>query len=234
MTGASPKRLAPALLHYNAMKYDAIFFDLDGTVADSLQDIADAINHTMRHFRLPEYTARQLRPKLGWGVGHVMKALLPQATEAFRQELLAHYKPYYALHAADRTVPFEGIPETLRRLRDMGLTLAIISNKPDAAVQPIARRFFDGLVDLAVGELDGVRRKPWPDMLQNAADRLGVALPRCLYVGDTQVDIDTGKNAGIDCVCVTWGFRTREELIEAGAQYIIDRPEQLVEFVEGT
>ena len=214
------------------MKYDAIFFDLDGTVADSIQDIADAINHTMRCFRLPEHTAQQLRPKLGWGVDHVMKALLPQASEAFRQELLAHYKPYYALHAADRTRPFEGVPEMMRALRDMGLPLAIISNKPDAAVQPIARRFFDGLADLAVGELDGVRRKPCPDMLQNAADRLGVALSRCLYVGDTQVDIDTGINAGIDCVCVSWAFRTREELTYAGAQYIIDRPEQLVEFVK--
>ena len=215
------------------MKYDAIFFDLDGTVADSLQDIVDAINHTMRHFHLPEHTTGQLRPKLGWGVGHVMQTLFPDASEARIQELLAHYKPYYAEHAADKTKPFDGIPETLRRLRDMGLPLAIISNKPDSAVRPIARRFFEDLVDLSVGELDGVRRKPSPDMLQSAADRLGVALQRCLYVGDTQVDIDTGINAGIDCVCVTWGFRTREELVQAGAQYIIDRPEQLVEFVEG-
>ena len=120
----------------------------------------------------------------------------------------------------------------MRRLREDGLKLAVISNKPDAAVQPGAAKLFSGLLSLAVGERPEVRRKPWPDMVQTAAKNLGVALDRCLYVGDTEVDIDTARNAGIDCVCVTWGFRTREELKAAGGTVIIDRPDELAAYVE--
>jgi len=208
------------------MKYDAIFFDLDGTVVDSLQDIVDAVNHTMRHFCLPERTPEALKPHLGWGVGHLMRAILPNHTEAQVETVLAHYRPYYAAHAGDRSRPFDGILPMMRRMKDAGLVLAILSNKPDAAVQPLAERFFSDVVSLAVGEVEGVRRKPHPDMVQNAANRLGVPLNRCLYVGDTEVDIDTAKNAGIDCACVTWGFRTRDQLKKAGATIIVDTPEE--------
>ena len=209
------------------MKYDAIFFDLDGTVIDSLQDIADAVNHTMRRFRLPERSPEALKPHLGWGVGHLMRSILPDLTEAQVETILAHYRPYYAAHATDKSRPFEGILPMMARLRDAGLVLAILSNKPDAAVQPLARQYFSGVVSLAVGELEGVRRKPHPDMVQAAAARLGVPLARCLYVGDSEVDIETAKNAGIDCACVTWGFRTRDQLEIAGASIIVDTPERL-------
>ena len=211
------------------MKYDAIFFDLDGTVVDSLQDIADAVNHTMRHFSLPERTPEELKPHLGWGVGHLMRAILPEHTEAQVETVLAHYRPYYALHAGDKSRPFDGILPMMEHLNARGLALAILSNKPDAAVQPLARRYFSGLVRLAVGETPGVRRKPHPDMVVDAANRLHVPLARCLYVGDSEVDIDTAKNAGIDCACVAWGFRTREQLIKAGASIIVDTPEEFEE-----
>ncbi|MBR1821853.1 MAG: HAD-IA family hydrolase [Clostridia bacterium] len=214
------------------MKYDAIFFDLDGTVIDSLQDIADAVNHTMRHFGLPEYAAEALKPHLGWGVGTLMRRLLPACSDARLEEILAFYKPYYAAHTRDKSRPFEGILPMLARLKADGLALAIISNKPDAAVQPLARAFFSDVVSLAMGETEGVRRKPQPDMLEMAARKLGLDLSRCLYVGDSEVDIDTAKNTGIDCVCVTWGFRSREALIAAGATRVIDAPAALVTFVE--
>ena len=215
------------------MKYDAIFFDLDGTVIDSLQDIADAVNHTMRHFGLKQWTAEALKPHLGWGVGTLMKRILPEATEARREEILAFYRPYYAVHAGDKSRPFKGVVPMLERLHGDGLPLAILSNKPDAAVQPLARTWFAGLMDLVAGETEAVRRKPEPDMLQAAADALGVDLARCLYVGDSEVDIDTARNAGIDCVCVSWGFRSREQLRAAGAGVIIDTPWELVEIAEG-
>ena len=215
------------------MKYDAIFFDLDGTVIDSLQDIADAVNHTMCHFGLKQWTAEALKPHLGWGVGTLMKRILPEATEARREEILAFYRPYYAVHAGDKSRPFEGVVPMLERLHGDGLPLAILSNKPDAAVQPLARTWFAGLMDLVAGETEAVRRKPEPDMLQAAADALGVDLARCLYVGDSEVDIDTARNAGIDCVCVSWGFRSREQLRAAGAGVIIDTPWELVEIAEG-
>ena len=213
------------------MKYDAIFFDLDGTVVDSLQDIVDAVNHTMRHFHLPERTPEALKPHLGWGVGHLMRAILPDHTEAQVDEVLAHYRPYYAEHAGDKSRPFDGIPPMMRRLKGDGLALAILSNKPDAAVRPLARRYFADTVSLAVGELENVRRKPCPDMVISAARQLNVPLNRCLYVGDSEVDIDTAKNAGIDCACVTWGFRTRKQLEKAGAPIIVDTPEELEGYI---
>ena len=216
------------------MRYDAVFFDLDGTVVDSLQDIADAVNHTMRHFGLPEYTPLQLKPHMGWGVVHLMRSILPEATDALLEQVLAHYRPYYAAHASDKSRPYPGILPALERLQADGLALAILSNKPDAAVQPLAQRFFAALVSLSEGEREGVRRKPCPDMLVSAAQRLNVELNRCLYVGDSEVDIDTASNAGIDCLCVSWGFRSREELLRAGAVNIIDSPDQLVTFVEST
>ena len=208
------------------MKYDAIFFDLDGTVVDSLQDIVDAVNHTMRHFSLPERTPDQLKPHLGWGVDHLMRAILPGHSEAQVEAVLAHYRPYYAQHAGDKSRPFDGILPMMGRMNAAGLVQAILSNKPDAAVQPLAERYFSDVVRLAVGEREGVRRKPRPDMVEAAAARLNVPLRRCLYVGDTEVDIDTAKNAGIDCACVTWGFRTREQLKKAGATVIVDTPEE--------
>jgi len=213
------------------MRYDAIFFDLDGTVVDSLQDIVDAVNHTMDHFGLPRYTPEQLKPHLGWGVGHLMRAILPEHTEAEVETVLAHYRPYYAIHAGDKSRPFDGIVPMMERLKGEGMVLAILSNKPDAAVQPLARRFFSDVVSLAVGERENVRRKPWPDMVEAAAARLNVPLNRCLYVGDSEVDIDTAKNAGIDCACVTWGFRTREQLKKAGATVIVDTPEELEGYI---
>ena len=213
------------------MKYDAIFFDLDGTVVDSLQDIADAVNHTMDHFGLPRRTPDELKPHLGWGVGHLMRAILPDFSQAQVDEVLDYYRPYYARHASDRSRPFDGILPMMERLKGDGLLLAILSNKPDAAVQPLARQFFSGLVSLAVGELEGVRRKPHPDMVEAAARQLNVPLERCLYVGDTEVDIDTAKNAGIDCACVTWGFRTREQLKKAGASIVVDTPENLTSYI---
>ena len=216
------------------MKYDAILFDLDGTVIDSLQDIVDAVNHTMRHFHLKECAPAELKPHLGWGVTTLMKRWLPQLTDAQREEVLDFYRPYYAVHAGDKSRPFPGIDAMLRRLQADGLALAIVSNKPDAAVQLLAREWFPDTIALAMGEVEGVRRKPHPDMLQSAADRLGVRLERCLYVGDSEVDIDTANNAGIDCMCVSWGFRTRQQLAAAGAKIIIDDPEELTAFVEGT
>ena len=214
------------------MKYSAVFFDLDGTVIDSLQDIVDAVNVTMRHFGLPEASPAALKPHLGWGVGTLMKRWLPDLTDEQRARVLAFYQPYYAAHAGDKSRPFPGIPEALARLRADGFRLAILSNKPDAAVQPLVQAYFSDTVSLAAGEVAGVRRKPDPDMLVRAAEQLGVELRRCLYVGDSEVDVDTARNAGIDCLCVSWGFRTREQLVAAGAKRIVDTPEEMAREIE--
>ena len=216
------------------MKYDAVFFDLDGTVMDSLRDIVNAINHTMRHFGLPERCLAEMRPLLGWGVGPLMKKALPELDDARREEIIAFYKPWYAAHTCDVGRPFPGVLDMMARLRGMGLPLAILSNKPDAALQPIVRAYFSDVTDLAAGELPGMPKKPHPAMLENAARQLNVPLPHCLYVGDSEVDIDTATNAHIDCVCVSWGFRDRDALRRAGADVIIDTPEALISIVTGS
>ena len=215
------------------MNYDAVFFDFDGTVADTLQNITDALNHTMRCFGRREFAVRTVKPHLGWGVDYLMRKLSPEVSEEELDAMLRHYRPYYAAHTTDKVLPYPGILPMLERLQRAGLKNAIISNKPDAAVQPFVEGVFHGLISFAMGELPGIARKPAPDMLVFAADRLGVELPRCVYVGDTEVDIQTAANAGIDCVCVTWGFRTREELLRAGAAQIADNTEELMQMITG-
>ncbi len=209
------------------MKYEAIFFDLDGTVIDTLQNITDAVNHTMRHFGLREFSGQTLKPHLGWGVDYLMRKLIPELSEAQIAEILAYYRPYYAQHTTENTPPYPGVLPMLRELKKQGLVLALISNKPDSAVQPLMELYFRDLLSFSIGEQPGIARKPEPDMLRLAAKNLNVNLSRCLYVGDTEVDIQTARNTGIDCVCVTWGFRTREELIRAGAEQIAESTEEL-------
>lgn len=214
------------------MKYDAILFDYDGTVADSIADIAFAANRALRLKGLPEHGEAAFRSFAGSGAHVLLQKAAPADADAQTLESLYNeYTSYYAAHANDRTQPYPGVPEMLSRMQAAGLQLAVISNKPDAAVQPGVQRFFAAYLRLAVGERPGVRRKPWPDMLEAAAAEMGVALSRCLYVGDTEVDLETARAAGIDCAAVTWGFRSEDELRAAGAVLLFDTPEELTDYV---
>ena len=213
------------------MRYEAVFFDLDGTVIDTLQNITDAINHTMRHFGLRTFSGEELKPHLGWGVDYLMRKLIPDLSEAQIAQILEYYRPYYAKHTTENTPLYPGILPMMRRLKQQGLPLALISNKPDSAVQPLMDLYFRDLLSFTIGEQPGIARKPAPDMLRLAAETLHVELSRCLYVGDTEVDIQTAENTGIDCVCVTWGFRTREALARAGAVRIADTAEELLRLI---
>ena len=215
------------------MNYDAVFFDFDGTVADTLQNITNALNYTMRHFGRREFAPETVKPRLGWGADYLMRALSPEVSEEELDALLRFYRPYYAAHTTEEVEPYPGVLPMLAQLRQAGLKLAIISNKPDAAVQPFVEGVFRGLIDFAMGEQPGIARKPEPDMLILAAEKLGVSLSRCVYVGDTEVDLQTAKNSGMDCVCVTWGFRSREALIRAGAGPIADSTEALTRLITG-
>ncbi|MCR5577184.1 MAG: HAD-IIIA family hydrolase [Oscillospiraceae bacterium] len=214
------------------MKYEAVLFDYDGTVADSIADIAEAANRALRLKGLPAHGEAAYRSFAGSGARVLLQRAAPAGTDDKTLEALYNeYVAYYAAHANDRTQPFPGVPEMLSRMHAAGLKLAVISNKPDAAVQPGVRRFFASWLKLAVGERPGVRRKPWPDMLEAAAEEMGVSLSRCLYVGDTEVDLETARAAGIDCAAVTWGFRSESELRAAGATFLFDTPEELTDFV---
>ena len=206
------------------MAYRAVLFDMDGTVLDTLEDLWAAINESLRRFSLPGASLEKVRAGLGNGAAHLVSVCAP---EELRPQVLAFYKPWYDAHCNIATRPYPGILPLMERLRERGVKQAIISNKPDPAVQELARFYFPGLLEAAVGESETVRRKPNPDAVLAAVARMGLCAEECVYVGDTEVDLATARGAGMDCIAVTWGFRSREQLLEAGALRLADTAEEL-------
>ena len=201
---------------------------MDGTVLDTLDDLADSVNHSLRQFSLPEVSHFHVSQCLGNGAAYLIRHCLPESTpdEVFEQ-VLAFYKPWYDAHCRMKTKPYEGILPLMEALRDEGVRQAVISNKPDSSVQELAEAFFPGMLDVVIGESPAVRRKPSPDTVLAAAKEMGIRVSGCVYIGDTEVDIETARNAGMDCITVTWGFRTEEQLLAAGASDIVRSPAEL-------
>ena len=189
-------------------RFDTVLFDLDGTLLDTLEDICGAANHTLRELGYPERTLAEMQMR---------RALGADADEETVAKALALYKPYYAAHCQIKTKPYAGVLELMAALKAEGFRLAVVSNKPDEAVRPLVEEHFGALADIAMGETAQRRRKPAPDMVNDALAALGADKSRAVYVGDSEVDIETARNAGIPCISVTWGFRDREQLVEAKA-----------------
>ncbi len=206
------------------MEYRAVLWDMDGTVLDTLEDLWAAVNVSLRRFGLPEVSLDRVRMGLGNGAAHLISCCAP---EERREEVLGFYKPWYDAHCNLRTRPYEGILPLMERLKAAGIRQALISNKPDPAVRELARFYFPDLLETAVGESEGVRRKPEPDAVLYAVEQMGLAAGDCVYVGDTEVDLETARRAGMDCIAVTWGFRSREQLLNAGATCLADTAEEL-------
>ncbi len=205
-----------------------ILFDLDGTLLDTLQDLTDAVNHALAQFGYGPVTDRQVRAYLGNGARELIRLSMGGTAPAEQvEQVLAVYKPYYEAHCRIKTRPYPGIPEQLAILGEK-YPLGIVSNKPDIAVKPLCGALFPGLYSL--GERPDCPRKPAPDMLYRAMEALGVE--RCVYVGDSDVDVVTAANAGARCVSVLWGFRDRPEILAAGGTYLCPEPEQLARLVE--
>lgn len=204
-----------------------ILWDLDGTLLDTLEDLLDATNNTLRRHGFPERTKEQLRRFVGNGAANQIRLSLPERAEAMLPEVLADYQVYYAAHCRNKTRPYPGVSDVLAQLRTQ-YPMAIVSNKPDSAVKALCDMFFPGIP--AMGELPDRPRKPAPDMVLHAMQLLGA--DRCIYVGDSDVDILTAKNAGARCLSVLWGFRDREELEAAGGEHFCDSPHQLTEKIE--
>ena len=215
------------------MRYQAVLFDMDGTVLDTLGDLANACNHTLRAFGLPERTRTEIAHFLGNGAAWLISHAVPEGTDEARvREILAAYQPWYDAHCDILTSPYPGILELMRALRAAGVRQAVVSNKQDSAVQLLSELHFPGLLDFTVGESATVRRKPNPDAVLAALAAMGVSKEDAVYVGDTEVDIETAKNAGMDCIVCAWGFRDEDWLIACGAKTIIHRPEELLEILE--
>ena len=203
-----------------------LIFDLDGTLLNTLYDLKNAVNYSLKKFGFQQRTLEEVRKAVGNGLKMLIKRSLPEGTsEETVEAVLAEMKAYYALHCHDETVPYDGIIDMLRSLKAEGHALAIVSNKANAMVQTLKRVFFDGLIDFALGESQNFTRKPAPDMVFAAMDALG---SNAIYIGDSEVDLLTAKNAGLPCFAVSWGFRSESDLRSAGAENIYSTVESLL------
>ncbi len=211
-------------------RYDTIIFDLDGTLLYTLEDLTISVNHALAGFTDVRRSLEEVRGFVGNGVRRLMIRSLPGGEEnpCFEQAF-AEFCRHYTVHCRDHTRPYSGIQELIQQLSRRGKKLGIVSNKPDREVKEMNEAFFGGMFGAALGEREGVRRKPAPDSLHEAMKELGSDPEHTLYVGDSEVDILTSANAGVDCLSVTWGFRTQEHLREAGATRFIHAPGELLE-----
>lgn len=219
------------LTEYPRMKYDLVIFDLDGTLLDTLDDLRDSLNTALGRSGLPERTTAEVRRFVGNGMKRLVERGVPEGTSAeIVDRVLQDFTAHYKLHCTDKTRPYPGIPELLRRLRASGCRTAVVSNKDDFAVRALCDDHFPGLFDLSVGCRAGIRRKPAPDSVLEVLSRLGASAASAVYVGDSEVDVETARNAQLPLIAVSWGFRDAEELIRLGANPV-DSAEALLELL---
>ncbi len=209
-------------------KYDTYIFDLDGTLLNTLGDLAASCNFALRSHSLPEHSVDDVRRFVGNGVRKLMERAIPQgeANPAF-DDAYATFRRHYMEHNLDTTQPYPGIMPLLKSLKDEGKNIAVVSNKFYAATRELCRHFFGDYVEVAIGEREGIRKKPAPDTVVEALRELGVGREGAVYIGDSDVDVQTAANSGMPCVSVLWGFRDRDFLIAHGATTLIESPEEL-------
>lgn len=211
------------------MPYQTAVFDLDGTLLDTLEDLYLATNQALTRHGLPCRTRDEVRLFVGNGVEMLIRRAVPTGTdEETILAVLADFKTTYAAICEDHTKPYDGILDMLTALRERGIRVAVVSNKFDAATKKLCEKYFGDLVQVAIGERAGVRKKPAPDTVHEALKELGVTLEGAVYIGDSDVDIQTARNCGMPCISVTWGLRDKDFLIENGAKTLVDSPETLL------
>lgn len=214
------------------MKYTTVIYDLDGTLLNTLDDLAAAVNHALCEGGYPLRTVEEVRCFVGNGMERLIRLSLPDgASEEEFSLALARFKAFYAQHSTDLTRPYPGIDQLLQTLKSSGVRQAVVSNKGDPFVKELCQLYFDQMMDAAVGEQAGVRRKPAPDSLLRVMEELKANPEQVLYVGDSDVDVFTARNAGVDCLSVCWGFRTEEELVKSGADHFAHSAEDVASFV---
>ena len=218
-----------------------IIFDLDGTLMNTLDDLHESVSYALRQAGLAPNPKQDTRRYLGNGVRNLVNRSVeqacPTADEALKERVFEIFRAYYVAHSMDKTAPYEGIPEMLKECKKRGFFTAIVSNKLDPAVKDLHKAFFADSIDVAIGETPTVKRKPAPDMVDEAIRQLSLLHGRsiekseCVYVGDSEVDLQTAKNSDLPCIAVSWGFRDRDYLVEQGAKTIIDCPDELFEHI---
>lgn len=211
------------------MNYKLAIFDLDGTILNTLEDLADSTNYALSVNGMPERTIDEVRRFVGNGIHKLIERAVPQgSTEGQIEQVFVTFKEYYKDHCAVKTRPYDGIMELLKTLKENGTLTAVVSNKGDFAVQILCKDYFPELFDFAVGEREGIRRKPAPDSVLAVLEQFQIPKEEAVYIGDSEVDIQTAKNAGMKEIAVTWGFRPKKFLKENGADCIVHTPEKLL------
>lgn len=210
-------------------KYDAVIFDLDGTLLDTLEDLKNSVNFALEVFHMPLRTMEEIRHFVGNGVQRLIELAVPDGTGAEETEkVFEAFKDHYCIHCNDQTGLYAGISELLTELKKQGFQMAIVSNKLQEGVDALSEQYFQSYTDVAIGAREGIRKKPAPDTVFEALRRLEIPRERAVYVGDSEVDIATAANSGMDCITVAWGFRTRQEQEEAGAVTFVEKPLQII------
>ncbi len=215
------------------MKIKAVVFDMDGTILDTLKDLTNSVNHALSKMNMPLRTIEEIRNFVGNGVRVLMKRSVAAGTSDSDYEIaFSLFREHYIEHCKDTTKPYDGINELIERLRKKGYLTAVVSNKADFAVQELVDRFYDGLFDAAIGARDGMNNKPAPDMVNLALSEMKISKEEAIYIGDSDVDLETAKNSELPCIGVIWGFRGEQFLKEHGAKYIAKTPGDIEKILE--
>lgn len=214
------------------MKYKLAIFDLDGTLLDTLEDLKNSVNHSLSVFGYEERSQDEIKSFVGNGVRRLVERALPDTScQQDADMVFDEFRRYYSVHCSDFTKPYDGIIELLTKLSGLGMKIAVVSNKTDPEVKKLTHGYFGKLVDAAIGEREGIRRKPYSDSVNELLLTLGINRSDAVYIGDSEVDIETARNAQMDMIAVSWGFRSEEMLIKAGAKKVARNADTLGEML---
>lgn len=214
------------------MKYKVAVFDMDGTILNTLQDLMDSTNYSLAKNDMPTRTYEEIRMFVGNGIKKLIQRAVPEnSSEQQIEKVFKDFNEHYKIHCADKTCAYQGIPEAIKELKNAGIKTAVVSNKADYGVQELVEIYFKGLFDVAIGETEGIAKKPAPDMVLKALKELNVSQKQAVYIGDSDVDFHTAQNSNLDFIGVDWGFRGRAFLEKLGAKTIIDNANELVELI---
>lgn len=215
------------------MKFNTVVFDLDGTLLDTLGDLRDSVNYALERNNLPKRTTEEIRSFVGNGIRLLIERSVPENTSVeITDKCFLEFKEYYKEHSAILTKPYDGIVDILKELKAKDVKIAVVSNKADFAVKALMEDYFNGLYDCAYGERAGVQRKPAPDAVFDAIYELDADIKGTIYIGDSEVDVETAKNAKLPCIAVTWGFRDKKVLESLCPEYIVDSPVDILRIIE--
>lgn len=210
-------------------QFDTVIFDLDGTLLDTLEDLTDAVNYALGAYNMPLRTIEEIRCFVGNGVRNLMLQAVPEGDKNPKfEEVFSLFKEYYGEHCNDKTGPYSGVMDLMAKLQEKGYVMGIVSNKIDSAVKELNSMYFADYIQVAIGECEGVQRKPAPDTVLAALQELGKKKETAIYIGDSEVDLATARNVGIPCISVLWGFRDKEFLEERGADTFAIEPSDVL------